>query len=302
MTTPTLSFRGATKIFRHGIVEVPALREVDLDLMAGSITAIMGPSGSGKSTLLHLAAGMVMPTAGQVVVAGSIDVGRCNPAQLARLRRTEVGVVFQQYNLLPTLTALENVTLPLELDGMSLRQARGVAEEALERVGIERPFDRFPDDLSGGQQQRVAIARAVAVPRRLVLADEPTGALDTQTGDRIMDLFTELAEAGAAVLVVTHEPRVAGFADRVVTLRDGRVVSDTANRPSRPPAATDPRDTWTPPARPADAVRPADTASLDEAWARPATPDADSDPTVAPRPATEGSNPSDPSDPTAVIR
>ncbi|MBK6855319.1 MAG: ABC transporter ATP-binding protein [Microthrixaceae bacterium] len=233
MTTPTLSFRATTKTYHHGIVEVPAVRDVDLDLMPGSVTAIMGPSGSGKSTLLHLAAGMVIATAGHVLVNGD-DVGRRSPADLARLRRTDVGVVFQQYNLLPTLTALENVTLPLELDGMSLRQARGIAETALERVGIDPPLDRYPDDLSGGQQQRVAIARAVAVPRRLVLADEPTGALDTQTGDRIMELFCTLAEEGAAVLVVTHEPRVAGYADRVVTLRDGRVVSDTASRPSRP--------------------------------------------------------------------
>jgi putative ABC transport system ATP-binding protein len=236
MTTPTLSFRATTKTYHHGIVEVPAVRDVDLDLMPGSVTAIMGPSGSGKSTLLHLAAGMVIATAGHVLVNGD-DVGRRSPADLARLRRTDVGVVFQQYNLLPTLTALENVTLPLELDGMSLRQARGIAEAALERVGIDPPLDRYPDDLSGGQQQRVAIARAVAVPRRLVLADEPTGALDTQTGDRIMELFSSLAEEGAAVLVVTHEPRVAGYADRVVTLRDGRVVSDTASRPSRPHVA-----------------------------------------------------------------
>ena len=237
MTTTSLSFRSATKIYRHGLVEVPAVRGVDLDLRPGTITAVMGPSGSGKSTLLHLAAGMVIATSGQVLVNG-VDVGRRSPADLARLRRTDVGVVFQQYNLLPTLTALENVTLPLELDGLGLRPARAIAEAALERVGIEPPFDRYPDDLSGGQQQRVAIARAVAVPRKLVLADEPTGALDTQTGDRVMELFTTLAEAGAAVLVVTHEPRVAGFADRVVTLRDGQVVSDTASRPPRPPSAS----------------------------------------------------------------
>ncbi|HRA35384.1 MAG TPA: ABC transporter ATP-binding protein [Acidimicrobiales bacterium] len=248
MSSAILSFRSTTKIYRHGLVEVPAVRGVDLDLAPGTITAVMGPSGSGKSTLLHLAAGMVIASSGQVLVDGD-DVGRRSPADLAHLRRTDVGVVFQQYNLLPTLTALENVTLPLELDGMGLRQARAIAEAALERVGIEPPLDRYPDDLSGGQQQRVAIARAVAVPRKLVLADEPTGALDTQTGDRVMDLFTTLAEGGAAVLVVTHEPRVAGFADRVVTLRDGQVVSDTATRSPRPPsdqARRPDRDPWAP--------------------------------------------------------
>lgn len=226
MSDPILSFRAVTKTFHHGTVAVPALRGVDLDLVPGTITAVMGPSGSGKSTLLHLAAGMVIASSGQVLVGGQ-EVSRCTPAQLARLRRTDVGVVFQQYNLLPTLTAVENVTLPLELDGHRMRDARALAETALERVGIDRPFDRFPDDLSGGQQQRVAIARAVAVPRKVVLADEPTGALDTETGDRIMELFGELARQGAAVLVVTHEPRVASYADRVVNLRDGLVVSDT---------------------------------------------------------------------------
>ncbi len=231
MTQPTLSFREASKTYRHGLVEVAAVRNVDLDVWPGTITAIMGPSGSGKSTLLHLAAGMVVATAGTVTVGGT-ELRRLSAADLARLRRTDVGVVFQQYNLLPTLTAVENVTLPLELDGLGLRPARKIAEASLERVGIDPPFDRYPDDLSGGQQQRVAIARAVAVPRKVVLADEPTGALDTRTGDMVMDLFADLAADGAAVVVVTHEPRVAAYADRVVTLRDGEKVSDTAPLPS----------------------------------------------------------------------
>lgn len=228
MTTPILEFRGASKTYRHGLVEVAAVRSIDLTIAPSSITAIMGPSGSGKSTLLHLAAGMVTASSGSVQIAGHA-LGSLDAAGLARLRRTDVGVVFQQYNLLPTLTAVENVTLPLELDGLSIRKARSIAEAALERVGIEPPFDRYPDDLSGGQQQRVAIARAVAVPRKVVLADEPTGALDTRTGDMIMDLFSDLAADGAAVVVVTHEPRVAAYADRVVTLRDGEKVSDTSS-------------------------------------------------------------------------
>ncbi len=226
MTEPVLSFRAVSKTYRHGMVDVTAVRHVDLDVAAGTVTAIMGPSGSGKSTLLHLAAGMVHATDGTVRVAGSDLTGR-SPSELAALRRRTVGVVFQQYNLIPSLTAVENVSLPLELDGVSTRDARVTAEAALERVGIEGPLDRYPDDLSGGQQQRLAIARAVAVPRAVVLADEPTGALDTVTGDRIMALFVDLAADGAAVVVVTHEPRVAGFAERVVTLRDGRRVADT---------------------------------------------------------------------------
>lgn len=226
MTEPVLSFRGVSKTYRHGMVDVPAVSNIDLDIAAGTVTAIMGPSGSGKSTLLHLAAGMVHATDGTVRVAGSDLTGR-SPGELAALRRRTVGVVFQQYNLIPSLTAIENVTLPLELDGVSARDARATAESALERVGIEGPLDRYPDDLSGGQQQRLAIARAVAVPRAVVLADEPTGALDTVTGDRIMALFVDLAGDGAAVVVVTHEPRVAGFAQRVVTLRDGKRVADT---------------------------------------------------------------------------
>jgi len=226
VTEAVLTLRQVSKAYRHGMVDVVAVRDLDLQLDAGTVTAIMGPSGSGKSTVLHLAAGMVHATHGIIRVDGMELAGR-SPAELAQLRRTKVGVVFQQYNLVPSLTAIENVTLPLELDGMGVREARAIATEALERVEVPTPHDRYPDDLSGGQQQRVAIARAIAVPRRLVLADEPTGALDTLTGDKIMDLFCSLAENGAAVAVVTHEPRVASFASRVVTLRDGRRVSDT---------------------------------------------------------------------------
>jgi len=223
---PVLQLHGATKTYRHGRVDVAALQGIDLEVDAGSLTAVMGPSGSGKSTLLHLAAGMVGATSGLVRVAGMDLAGR-SPAELASLRRHTVGVVFQQYNLVPSLTALENVTLPLELEGGSRKDVHALGRAALERVGVDEPYSRYPDDLSGGQQQRVAIARAVAVPRKVILADEPTGALDTVTGDLILDLLRELADDGAAVLIVTHEPRVASYADRVVTIRDGKRAADT---------------------------------------------------------------------------
>lgn len=234
---PPLTFDAVTCRFGAGPTTITAVDDVSLYLEAGQLTALVGPSGSGKSTLLHLAAGMVRPTAGTVRVIEH-DVAAMSAAASARMRRDTVGIVFQAYNLVPTLTAIENVTLPLEFAGAPMQQARDAATTALERVGISQPFDRYPDDLSGGEQQRVAIARAVAVPRAVVLADEPTGALDTTTSDLVMELFVEIAAAGAAVLVITHEPRVASFADRVVSLRDGRLVSDTGT-PDEPERTLD---------------------------------------------------------------
>jgi len=213
---------------RHGRGDavVTALDGIDLVVAPGEFLAVMGPSGSGKSTLLHLAGGLDTPTSGTVEVSG-VDVGGLSSSGRAALRRRHIGYVFQDFNLLPTLTAGENVALPRELDGVRRRQARRDARVALREVDLTEMIDRFPDQLSGGQQQRVAIARALVGDRRLVLADEPTGALDSATGELVLALLRARADDGAAIVLVTHEARHAAWADRVIFLRDGRMV-DTA--------------------------------------------------------------------------
>jgi putative ABC transport system ATP-binding protein len=218
-----LELREVHRVHGSGDTAVHALRGVSLTVEPGELVAVMGPSGSGKSTLLNLAGGLDRPTHGEVLVDGTV-LGRCSRRALAAMRRRHVGYVFQDLNLLPSLTAVENVALPLELDGMRVRPARRIATEALSHVDLDGQAGRFPDELSGGQQQRVAIARALVGPRRLVLADEPTGALDTQTGEAVLRLLRERVDAGAAGVLVTHEARHAAWADRVVFLRDGLVV------------------------------------------------------------------------------
>ncbi len=220
-----LEFRDVHRRYGSGAGEVVALRGIDFTVAPGEFVAVMGPSGSGKSTLLNLAGGLDGATSGAVLVDG-IDLWGLSASELAGLRRTHIGIVFQELNLLPTLTAVENIMLPLELGGVRARAARSEAKKALATVGLDGKADRYPDDLSGGEQQRVAIARAVVGDRPLVLADEPTGALDTATGERIIELLTDRAAAGTAVVLVTHEPRFASWADRVVWLRDGEVVDE----------------------------------------------------------------------------
>ncbi|SDK67497.1 putative ABC transport system ATP-binding protein [Glycomyces sambucus] len=223
-----LQLRGVNRVHGAGDNAVNALVDTDLQVAAGELVAIMGPSGSGKSTLLNLAGGLDAPTSGQVLVENTV-LATLNKKQLARLRRRSVGYVFQDYNLVPSLTAAENAALPLELDGLSAGKARVQALAALEEVGLDaKQADRFPDELSGGQSQRVAIARALIGERRLVLADEPTGALDSTTGEEVLKLLRRRCDAGAAGLLVTHDARHAGWADRVVFLRDGRVVDSSA--------------------------------------------------------------------------
>jgi putative ABC transport system ATP-binding protein len=226
MTAPVLELRAVSRVHGAGATEVHALRAVDLRVAPGELVAVMGPSGSGKSTLLTLAGGLDSPTSGAVLVEG-IELGTLSRSALAALRRRSIGYVFQDFNLVPALTAAENVALPRELDGDSSRAARRLATAALDEVGIGELADRFPDDMSGGQQQRVAIARALVGERRLVLADEPTGALDSETGEAVLRLLRQRCDAGAAGVLVTHEARHAGWADRVLFLRDGVVVDET---------------------------------------------------------------------------
>jgi len=227
--TPVLELRDVSRCYDDGAGEVAALSSVSLSVAAGELVAVMGPSGSGKSTLLQLAGGLDRPTDGHVLVDGR-DLADLSTRALAALRRRRVGYVFQRLNLLASLTAVENVMLPLELDGIGARGARAAAEEALAQVGFSGSTKRFPDDLSGGEQQRVAIARGVVGERALLLADEPTGALDTVGGEAVLELLSARRDAGAAVVLVTHEPRFAGWADRVLFLRDGQVVDEAVAR------------------------------------------------------------------------
>ena len=222
-----LELRGVSKIYGQGAAEVHALAGLDLSVEAGAMVAVMGPSGSGKSTLLTIAGSLEDPTSGEVLVGGTALSGISRNAK-ARLRRRTVGYVFQDFNLLPGLTVAENVALPLELDGMSARTARVAACRALEELGLEDRASRFPDELSGGERQRVAIARAVVGDRRLLLADEPSGALDSANAESVMRLIHNACKRGVAAVVVTHDAQLASWADRVVFLRDGRAVDQTS--------------------------------------------------------------------------
>lgn len=226
-----LELRSVARVHGSGEAAVHALSGVSLSVRAGELVAVMGPSGSGKSTLLLLAGGLDAPDHGSVHVE-DVDLAGLDRGAMATLRRRSVGYVFQDLNLIPALTAAENVALPRELDGVRSRQARAEALAALAEVGVDDLADRFPDEMSGGQQQRVAIARALVGPRRLVLADEPTGALDSHTGEAVLRVLRARCDSGAAGLLVTHEARHAAWADRVVFLRDGAMVDDTGLAPS----------------------------------------------------------------------
>ena len=225
--TAALELQGVRRTYGSGHARVEALADVSVAVEPGELVAVMGPSGSGKSTLLAIAGGLDRATAGQVAVNGQ-DLGQLDARTLARLRRRSIGYVFQELNLVATLTAEENVALPLELDGMRPRAAASRADALLDTLGLRELAGRFPDELSGGEQQRVAIARAVVGERRLLLADEPTGALDSLTGESVLRLLRRQCDQGRAAVLVTHDARHAAWADRVVFLRDGRVVDQTA--------------------------------------------------------------------------
>jgi putative ABC transport system ATP-binding protein len=230
--TAAVELRRVSRVYGSGASEVHALRDVDLSIAAGELVAVMGPSGSGKSTLLTIAGSLEDPSDGEVLVRG-VPLAGMSHNDRARLRRRAIGYVFQDYNLLVGLTAVENVALPLELDGLGVRAAREVGLAALADLGLADQAGRYPDDLSGGERQRVAIARAVVGDRRLILADEPTGALDSVNGEAVMRLLRTACKRGVAGLVVTHDAQLASWADRIVFLRDGRVVDQT-NRPAGP--------------------------------------------------------------------
>jgi putative ABC transport system ATP-binding protein len=221
-----LELRDISKVYGEGAVEVHALQRVDLSVEAGSLVAIMGASGSGKSTLLTIAGSLEDPSSGEVYIDGR-PLASLSRNGKAQLRRQSIGYVFQDYNLLAGLSALENVSLPLELDGVAARKAQASALQTLEDFGLADRAAHYPDQLSGGERQRVAIARAVVGGRRLLLADEPSGALDSTNAESVMRLILAACHRGLAAVVVTHDAQLASWADRVIFLRDGRIVDQT---------------------------------------------------------------------------
>jgi putative ABC transport system ATP-binding protein len=226
-----LELRQVSKCYGAGTGEVQALTDVNLAVERGSLVAVMGPSGSGKSTLLTIAGSLEEPTSGEVVINGAPLSGMSRNGK-ARLRRRTVGYVFQDFNLLAGLTAAENVSLPLELDGVPARKARAAGVAALEDLGLADRAGHYPDELSGGERQRVAIARAIVGQRSLLLADEPSGALDSTNGEAVMRMILGACRRGVAAIVVTHDAQLASWADRVVFIRDGRIVDQTVPPPT----------------------------------------------------------------------
>ena len=254
---PVIQVRGLRKEYRLADDTVVALKRIDLDIMAGEVCCIFGTSGSGKSTLLNQLAGLEKPTRGCVYIAGAL-ISRMNENELAAFRQKYLGFIFQAYNLLPALTATENVALPLAFRGMPKRKREALARKMLARVGLGSRADHFPSQMSGGQQQRVGIARAFVTRPRVMFADEPTGNLDSKTTAEVMQMICGFARAhGQTIVLVTHDPNMAAYADRIVTLIDGLIVSDErVEHPATPaeppatatasePAGTAPRDAGT---------------------------------------------------------
>ncbi|HEX8941019.1 MAG TPA: ABC transporter ATP-binding protein [Candidatus Limnocylindrales bacterium] len=224
MSEPIIRLEGVSRVYDTGRVQVPALLDVDLDVAAGEFMAIVGPSGSGKSTMMHILGCLDRPTAGRYVLAGT-PVSELDDDALAAVRSRSVGFVFQSYNLLPRTSALENVAAPLMYQGMGRRERLGRARAMLERLGLGDRLDHEPSELSGGQQQRVGIARALVTAPAIVLADEPTGNLDSHSGDEVMAILRDLHATGRTIVLITHDPEVAAAADRQVHIRDGRIAA-----------------------------------------------------------------------------
>jgi putative ABC transport system ATP-binding protein len=232
--TVTIAARDINMVFESGNQQFQALQSINLDVQRGDIQLLMGPSGSGKTTLLSILGGILQPTSGRVFLLGQ-DLTKMSPKALAQFRLKNVGFIFQGFNLFPALTALENVALALTLKGMRKRPARWEARLLLEQVGLGNKLNHLPRDLSGGQKQRVAIARALAGNPQLIMADEPTAALDSQSGHDVIQLLRDLAnEKGATVLMVTHDPRIIDIADRVAYLEDGQMQSSGSPLPVVP--------------------------------------------------------------------
>ena len=230
MTTAMLEMREVSKTYGAGAAQVSALDQVSLSVRPGELVAVMGPSGSGKSTLLTIAGSLEEPSGGRVLVNGT-DLTRLSANDQARLRRRLIGYVFQDFNLLAGFTAIENVTVPLELDGVSMKAAREAGMRALTDLGVAERAHHFPDELSGGERQRVAIARAVVGDRKLLLCDEPTGALDSVNAQAVMLLLAAICRRGVAGVVVTHDAQLAACADRIAFLQDGRLIDQTSAPP-----------------------------------------------------------------------
>jgi putative ABC transport system ATP-binding protein len=219
-----ISLRNVSKKYQSGETEFFALKEIDLDLWSGELSSIIGPSGSGKSTLMHLIGCLDSPTSGTLKIEGT-DISRASSDVLASIRNQRIGFVFQAFNLLPKLDVLENVQLPMVYSGIAPEERRERAVRAIERVGLGHRMRHFPRQLSGGQNQRVAIARSLVNDPAILLADEPTGALDSVTGKEILSLFTKLNDSGSTVVLVTHDPEIAAFTPRRIEIRDGRIHS-----------------------------------------------------------------------------
>ncbi len=239
MTTEALiRIERLAKTYRRGQQDIPVLLDISLEVARGDFVALMGPSGSGKSTLLNLIAGIDQPSAGRIVIGG-VDIAELSEGQLADWRAAHVGFIFQFYNLMPVLNALENVELPLLLSGLSARQRREHAEAALAMVGLSDRLDHYPNELSGGQQQRVAIARALVSDPSLIVADEPTGDLDRVTGAEVLDLLDRLnRELGKTIVMVTHDPKAAARARRLIHLEKGVLVPDEEMAAAAGPVAS----------------------------------------------------------------